>query len=250
MAAKLKSITKLIHWSLLARALVFALSWLYLPFWIFLLLALYCYFVPAFHAGRLFILFFTLIVLCYVDPANAVGASSGLVGAFLMALIFGAIFYYLLLKKDLLLIDRTTAHELLTMVLSFFLFREFFMAFNQGPTGAALAWAFLTALLWSRLLNNLMVRQFEDMFVQEEHPLVLRRTSVWLSFILMAQALIVVLFLPLNFIYQSTIAFLVAALLIELLPDHVARTLSQEKIQLASSVVFALTVIVVGVAKW
>ncbi len=246
MAAKLKSITKLIHWSLLARVLVFALAWLYLPFWIFLLLALYCYFVPAFHAGRLFILFFTLLVLCYVEPSNAGGGA----GAIVMAIIFGAIFYYLLLKKDLLLIDRVAAHELLVLVLSFFLFREFFMAFAQGPTGAALVWAFLTALLWSRLLNNFMTRKFEDMLFQENYPLALRRTAAWLGCILMAQALIVVLFLPLNFIYQSTTVFLVAALLIELLPDHAAGILTNEKIRLTGTAVFALLVVVLTAAKW
>lgn len=246
MAAKLKSITKLIHWSLLLRAVVFTLSWLYLPFWIFILLALYCYFVPAFHAGRLFVLFFTLLVLCYAEP------STGL-GAVVMAIIFGAIFYYLLLKKDLLLIDRVTAHELLTMILSFFLFREFFAGFNQGPTGAALAWAFLAALLWSRLLNNLMARQAEEVAPREEregYPRSLRRASVWLAFILMAQALIVTLFLPLNFIYQSTVVFLVAALLIELLPARATGALSEEKIRVTGAVVFALMVIVLGVAKW
>ncbi len=237
MAAKLKSISKLIHWSLLVRAVVFVLSWLYLPFWLFLLLALYCYFVPAFHAGRLFAPFFALLVLCYVEPAGI-----------LMAIVFGAVFYYLLLIKGLLLIDRVTAHELLMLILSFFLFCEFYANLGQGPTAVALVWVFLAALLWAMLLNNLMVGRIEGS-LRGEGNLLLRRASVFLSFILMTQCLFVVLFLPLNFIYQSTIVFLIAALLIELLPEHVAGILSGEKIRLTGTVVFALLVIVLAAAK-
>lgn len=244
MVAKLKSITKLIHWSLLARVVVFALAWLYLPFWVFLLLALYCYFVPAFHAGRLIMPFFTLLVLCYAESAAAGAGAGGL----LMAIIFGAIFYYLLLIKDLLVIDRGTAHELLALILSFFLFREFFASFNAGPSGAALIWAFLTALLWSRLLNGLVLRGLKDS--PGGAGTGLARAAVWLSCFLMAQALIVIAFLPLNFIYQSTIAFLAAALLIELLPERLASSLSEDKIRLASTVVFTLLVVVLAAARW
>jgi hypothetical protein len=226
--------------------LVFALAWLYLPFWLFALLALYCYFVPAFHAGRLFVLFFTLLVLCYAEPSTGPGAAA-------MAVIFGAIFYYLLLKKDLLLLDRATAHELLVIILSFFLFREFFMAFGQGPTVASLVWVFLTALLFALLLNNLITNlavQQPGSASKGNQGTLFRRTAVLLSFILMTQCLFIALFLPLNFIYQSTIVFLIAVLLIELLPDHVAGTLSETKIQLAGSVVFGLLVLVLGIAKW
>jgi hypothetical protein len=234
------------NWGLAARALVFALSWLYLPFWIFVLLAFYCYFVPAFHAGRLFAPFSALLVLCYVEPAGI-----------LMAIIFGAIFYYLLLKKNLLLIDRATAHELLTMILSFFLFREFYLNLDQGPTGAALVWVFLAALLWSVLLNNLIAGKFGNSpaFDATAAPNIgefrlLRRASVLFSFILMTQCLFIVLFLPLNFIYQSTIVFLVAALLIELLPEYVAGILSGAKIRLTGTVIFTLLVVVLAAARW
>jgi len=247
MAAKLKSITRLIHWFLLARTLIFVLAWLYLPFWLFVLLALYCYFIRIFRAGRWFMPFLTLLILCAAEPPGI-----------LMALIFGAIFYYLLLIKDLLLIDRTSAHELLVIILSFFLFREFFAKFDQGPTNAAIAWALLTALLFAILLGQLMPRKYEAALRGErELPLLdeikhdhLRRASRWLAFVVTAELLVAILFLPVNFIYQSVLAFLLAVLFIELLPEHAAGVLTTAKIRLTGTVVGVLLIVVLTAAKW
>ncbi|MDE2019320.1 MAG: hypothetical protein KGJ13_03150 [Patescibacteria group bacterium] len=223
------------NWAVGARALIFALAWLYLPLWAFILLALWCYFTPLFNAGRFFTPFLVLMAIVLAEAPSAV-----------MAVILALIFYYLLLIKDLLVIDRATAHELLTILLSFFLFRVFFFNLSHGPTGAALAWAFLAALLWSMLLNNLIV----SLVVFKDGHQGVRRIIDWISFLLMAEALTVVLFLPLNFIYQSILVFLVAILFIELLPDHISGVLQPSKIRLTGTVVFTLTVIVLAAAKW
>src|SRR5581483_7044396 len=176
MAEKLKSITKLIHWSLLARVVVFILGWLYLPLWAFLVLVLYCYFMPAFHAGRLLAPFLVLLAICFAEPPGIV-----------MAILLGAIFYYLLLVKDLLVIARASAHELLAMTLSFFLFRMFFGNLDNGPTGPALAWTFVMAFLFAMLIGNLIDRRREDLprdalraEPDSEAPLRLRQVAVWL----------------------------------------------------------------------
>src|SRR5258708_3672304 len=134
MAAKLKSISKQIHWSSVLKALVFALAWIWFPFWFFAILALGLYFIPFFQARRLAIPFLTLLILCYIQTPDMA-----------FAIIFGVVFYETLLIKDLLLIDRRSAYELLVLALTFLLLREFYMKFNEGITRAALIYSFFTA---------------------------------------------------------------------------------------------------------
>src|ERR1700735_5015882 len=119
MEEKLKSISKQIHWSLLAKAAIFALGWFFLPFWLFLLLALYLYFFPFFQSRKLLgAPFLGLLALTFIGPAS-----------FFMAIVFGLLFYYLLLIKDLVLIDRKAAYELFAFVLLFFFLRSFYENF-------------------------------------------------------------------------------------------------------------------------
>ena len=230
MALKLKSITRQIHWSLLARAVVFVLSWLYLPFWLFVLFALYCYCVPWFQARKLALPFFALLILCF-------GETPGL----LMAFIFGALFYYLLITKDLLLIDRKFAHALLLIALSFFLFRDFYARFDNGPVGIGLLAAFFVAGLFGLLVGDFTALQI---------GLPKQKTIGFLAFLIMAQFLIAGLFLPVDFIYQSTVVFLVAVLCVDLLPEQSLGTISPEKIRATSLTIFSLLVITLAAARW
>lgn len=239
MAAKLKSITRQIHWSLLLRAAAFALAWLYVPFWVFLLVALYCYCVPIFRADKFAVPFGVLLILTAFHSPDG-----------WMAFILGAIFYYLLLIKDLLVIDRTTARSILVMILSFFLLREFYAAFSNGPLGLALFGALVAAILFGLLMHNLLDnfrRSYEE---DEKGEKNVRNVVSCLSVVLMAQCLVVGLFLPLDFIYQSVLIFLFAALMVDLLPNQVFGNLSWDKIRLTSFVCFALTVIILVSAKW
>ena len=58
---KLKSILRPIHWSLVLRTFIFGGSWLILPLWVFLLVALYFYLFPFFHPVKFAVHFFTLL---------------------------------------------------------------------------------------------------------------------------------------------------------------------------------------------
>lgn len=231
MAAKLKSIIRQIHWSLVIRAVVFLAAWLFTPFWLFLLVALYCYFVPLFQAGKFAVPFFVLIILAYFEHPG-----------WFMALIFAGLFYYLLLIKDLLLIDRKSAQALLTMALSFFLFREFYSGFREGSIGFALIVAFLVALLFALLLDNFIFS------TGVASPL--RRMIGFLVVVLMSQWLIIGLFLPLDFIYQSVIIFLAGVVLIDFIPEYLSGNLSLTKIRATSVVIFSLLTIVLASARW
>lgn len=273
MAARLRSISRRIHWSLLLKAAIFAAAWLFLPFWMFVLAALYLYYVPWFKPGKLALPFFALLLLAYLQPVSPLAAGLW------FALIFGAIFYCTMLVKDLLVLDRRSLYEIIILALSFFLLRDFYGRFAEGIGGAAgaagaagggsiaLFYAFLVAAAIA-----LLVRSFLGAFPEEaaagapngahvadsrrfadDHGRRLRRTVAWLSFLLIAQVAIVGLFLPLDFTYQSAIVFLVSVLIIDLAAGHVFAGdggLSRNNILGVTSTVFAFLVIVLASARW
>jgi hypothetical protein len=235
MVVKLKSISKRIHWSLVLKAAVFALAWVWFPFWLFSIVALYLYFAPLFQARRLAVPFFTLLLLCYLQTPGTT-----------FAVIFGSVFYAILLIKDLLLIDRRSAYELLVLVLTFLLLRDFYSTFNGGINGSTLIYSFLIAGVFVFLARS-FIRGFAG---DAAAAAATDRVAVLLFFLLFWQILIAGLFLPVDFIYQSVTAFLVAVLLVDLVPEYLFGNLSRTKILAASTVIFALFVIVLGSARW
>jgi len=235
MAEKLKSISKRIHWYLLLKAAAFALAWLWFPWWLFAVVALVIYFTPFFQPERFAFPFFVLLILSYVQAPG-----------WFFAVIFGLMFYFLLLIKELLLVERRSAYELLVFLLSFLLLRDFYLRFNQGVAGTAPLFALLVAALVALLLRN-YIRAFEG--GEERHP-GLRRVSVGFSFLLFWQILMIGLFLPVDFIYQTAIVFLPIVLVVDLLPERLAGSLDRTKILTSATVIFALLVIVITSARW
>jgi len=242
MAERLKSILKKIHWSLprksvwglIVRAAAFAVAWLILPWWLFLLVALYCYFIPFFHSGKLLIPFFCLLALTVAQGPS-----------FLSALVFGIIFYCILLIKDLLIINRRSAYEILVLAISFFLIKDFFAGYG-GFNSAAFWWAFWCAAAIGLIVNNMM-RFFADDVPGKGN---MRTMTSWLIALLSWQCILVGLFLPLNFIYQSIIVFVAVAFFSELVLGYFWNDLSREKIFATASVFFALLVILLASAPW
>lgn len=245
MVARLKSISKQIHWSLLTKASVFGLAWFFFPFWLFILIALYLYFVPPSQAGRLGVPFLVLLILTYIEPANL-----------WYAIIFALLFYCLLLIKDLLLIDRKSAFELLVLALSFFLFNSFYSNFGAaGFTAAAMTYALLTALLFGWLIHSFINcfserRNNEDENGEYRNKVRFHRIAGWLSFVLIWQFLIAGLFLPLNASYQSVIAFIAAILIADLLPEYCLAGLSRQKVLGTATTAFILLALVLASASW
>jgi hypothetical protein len=235
MAAKLKSILRQIHWSLLLKAAIFALAWFFLPFWLFLLVALYLYFIPFFQSRQLFWPFFVLLVLTFIEPP-----------VLPFFFIFALLFYFLLLLKNLLLIDRKSAYELLVIALSFFLIRSFYESFGANViTGASIWHGFLLAAFIGLLVASFL-RYFSDTKNRS------RRVAGWLTFILIWQFLILGLFLPLDFVYQSVIIFLVSVAIIDLIPEHYFEPagISEQRIAVSGITIGALLLIVLLSAQW
>jgi hypothetical protein len=206
-----------------------------LPWWLFFIVSACLYLIPFFQTEKLVLPFLVLLILSYVQAPTLI-----------FAIVFGAIFYFLLLIKDLLLIDRRSAYELLVLGLSFLLLRDFYLKFNEGLTGSALLVSFLLAGVMAMILRNYM-HGLEDRGMVN---LGLERTGISLSFLLFWQMIIVGLFLPLDFVYQMAIVFLPIVLIVDLLPDHLTGVLSHNKLFTSSAVVFSLFVIVLVSARW
>jgi hypothetical protein len=235
MEEKLKSISKRIHWSLVLKAAIFAAAWFALPFWLFLLVALYLYFIPFTGSAKVALPFLVLLLISAFEGSN--------IG---FALIFGILFYYMLSIKDLFIIDRKSVYEILVLVLSYLLFRIFFMKTGGDFGGASLFYGFLVAGVFSMMVSS-FISNFSDAFGDTRS---FRRMIGWMIFILMWQLLIVGLFLPLDFVYQSGIVFIISMIFIDLVPSYILGQLSRIKTLVTSSTIFALLTIIVASARW
>jgi hypothetical protein len=246
MVEKLRSILKRTSWSLVLKAVIFAVAWWALPFWLFLLIALYLYFVPITGTGKISVPFFVLLLITLLQKPSVV-----------FALIFGVVFYFLLLVKDLIIIDRRSAYEILMLVLSYLLLRGFFL--NVGGSfgwwsliDSAVAAAAVSVLVASFIKNfsgpSAAAVAMPDGSAREERSF--RRMLGWLTFLLTWQLLIVGLFLPLDFLYQSAIIFLVAIIILDLIPQYDFGELTRTKVLVTGTVLFALLVIVLSSARW
>ncbi len=240
MAEKLKSISKRIHWSSLLKAAVFAGAWLFSPFWVFVPVALYLYFIPWFRAGRLLMPFLALLLL----TGNT---SYGL----FMAIAFGVLFYGILIVKDLLILDRRSAHEIILFAITLLYVRHFYGVSNMGVTGAALLSAFFAGGVIALLFRNFVATSLiEEKGIKNFVPPALQRSTFWLIFFVVTQILVAGLFLPLDFIYQSIVAFLIIVPLIDLTAEYFFGSLNRNKILGLMSVTFALLAVIFTSVHW
>jgi hypothetical protein len=241
MAAKLTSISKQIHWSSLIRAAVFAAAWWYLPSWLFFIIACCIYFLPAFESGKNLWAFLVLLGVSLATPQSA-----------FMAVLYGALCYYLLMIKDLLVIDRKSARAILAMALSFFLFREYFAIWHAGLSAGSLTWAWVVAFSFGALLNGVIAARRGKEIDDHNNKGVsrLRRAAVFGATLILFEILVVCLFLPVDFIYQSIIVFLAAALLLDLVPAYFFKELEPRRIREAALAMAVLLAVVLASAKW
>jgi hypothetical protein len=215
------------------KALIFGAAWYLLPAWLFVFVALYFYFVPFFRTGKFLPSFIAVLAIYFLAPATLAYA---LVGAILFGWLLGI--------RDLLFIDRRLAYEVLVLGLVFFLLRLFYMA-NEIISGGSFLGAFLMAILLSWMLYALMrAPGIGSKEGQGGHPAIMG----WLSMLFFWEILTICLFLPLDFIYQSVIAFLLAVPVIDFLPAWFWGQFSRSKGLAMASVVFGGLVLVLASA--
>jgi hypothetical protein len=240
MAEKLGSISKQIHWPLLVRAAIFALAWWYLPAWLFCIAAAGIYFWPLLGARNNLPAFLVLTGIALATSHSV-----------LMVLVYGVLCYYLLLIKDYLVVDRKSARTMLAMALSFFLFLEFFSAWHTGLSPWGTFWAWIVAIAFGLLLNGVIsARRGKEVNDEQASDRRLRHAAAGVMALVLFETLMVCLFLPVDFTYQAIIAFLMAALLLDLVPVYFFQELDARRVRMTAVAVFVMLVIVLAAAPW
>jgi hypothetical protein len=219
----------------IVKAFIFAITWFFLPGWLFAILALVLYFIPFSQSGSVAWPFFGLLFLCVMQPAG-----------FLFALVFGGIFLYILLSKELVVIDRKGAYEIMTFILAFLFLRSFYLDVGGYFGDGAMFYALLLAIYLGFLISSFLAMYSGNRKESRQSALAIG----WLSFLLVWQFIIVGLFLPLDFVYQSVIVFSVIVFLVDLIPRYAFGDDSRNRLLTTATVVFSLLVLVLGSARW
>ena len=239
MEAKLRSISRSIPWFLIFKAAIFGATWLFLPFWLFLLIALYLYFFPPFQIFRLGFPFLLTTLSAAVIQRSLV------VGAFL-----GLIFYLILGIKDLIFIKRVLAYKVMTAALVFLVVSDFFHRFSSWGSLSVTFWSLVLAAIFFLLIKNLV--NYEEF----SSPRTVRvgRSEKLLTFgilgLLVLELAFLLLFLPFSFYYQ--IAFFSAFIFVipTLTLDYLQGLHLPGKIIIGLSFLFVFIVFIMASTEW
>jgi hypothetical protein len=231
----------------IVRAVLFALAWAFCPFWLFFLIALYLFFVPFSQSKSVIIPFLILLALTGLQSVG-----------FYAAVIFGLIFWYILLIKEFYIVDRKSAYEILVLALTYLLFRIFYLKAGAGFGGGAVFLALIVAAVIGVFFSS-FVKNFggEGEGEKDAAPVpgasrrFLRQVTASTVFLVVFELLMTGLFLPLDFVYQSSIVFILTALFMELSSKHLFfGNLSRRRVLVVSSTAFVLLVLILGSARW
>jgi hypothetical protein len=213
------------------KAIVFGASWYFLPMWLFAVIALLLYFIPVFQTSFFFSAFVGVLAIAAWAPAEVWYAV-------LVAVLFG----WLVSIKDLIFIDRRTSYEMLIFATTFFLLHQFYSSFTTLD-GFALFGAFFIAALIGWMVRTLFLN-----FVESDAPE--KRLAFRIVGIVAWQAIVVCLFLPLDAVYQSVVAFLLVVPAVDILSNQVIDGFSRKKIFMMLGFALTLVTLVLVSASW
>lgn len=232
MEAKLKSTLNRIPWSLLLKACILSLSWLILPFWMFLVVAFYFYFIPFFQSFKLIIPFILTMLASAIIPYG-----------FWSAVFLGVLFFFLLGIKNLIFVDRFDNHQTMVFLILFLIFFGFFRHFPNWEKWTASLISLGSGLSFFFLLGELAdyikgMNRSKKLFIAG-----IGSFLVW-------QAALVILFLPLNYFYQTALLFLSSAILMDIFLVYLGKKMNRTKILADFSIFFVIVVIILASANW
>lgn len=240
MVEKLKLTLRPIPWSLVTKAVAFGVTWLFFPFWLFLVVNIYLYLHRPLRVFKFLVPFFVLLVA--ISPwitQKSLG----------MALVGAAVFFLVLGVKDLFFLKRRINYEVAVLILIFLLFLGFFGNFKEWlGVGSVIASFFLFFLLYG-LIFGLFKYDLEEEF-DGLKPDKRVKTIVFSFTFFIWQMGWVYLFLPLGYFYQTALAFLVAAVLIGILSAHLKGALTPKRVLLGFSTFFVFTVLILAGVNW
>ena len=237
METRLRSTLRRIHWSLVLKAGGVAVAWLLFPWYVFLAVALYFYFVPLFHPSKLLFPFLIFLFLALESPLN--------LG---FALLLGSLFYVILGIKDLILIDRRSAYDILTLTLIFLLDIWFFFSFgDSGGYSAAVSALLLSGVVSFLFWRSLAYAHPHWLSPQEARRMRMVSGAAWFF---VSQLSLVVLFLPISALFQAILVFFLSAVVLALLSLHLESALTRNRVLVYFSATFVFLVAVFGFLSW
>lgn len=223
---------------LILRAAIFGAVWFFLPKWVFLLVGIYFYFFPFFRPLKLAIPFLLTIFFAVIEPQSIWQAA-----------FFSVLFYLILGIKDLIFINRRSAYEVLVLLLLFLVFVSFFSHIDNWNRSPVFFYAFALGAAFFFLIRGFIT--YSETTELKEGPAIWRRElALGIAALLVWQISLALLFLPLNFLYQSALSFLVATIFVEVISDYLSGSLSRKKLLANFSVFFILVVVILGLAEW
>lgn len=237
MATELKSISEKIHWPLLAKSVLLGLLWLFVPLWLFFLLAVYFYFVPNFNSLKLLRSFVMFLGILAISPI----VSFPLLYVWAGVVVF---FTYLLLGvKDLILIHRQIAYQVMRFLLALASFLLFFW-WGQAPTANFVwQWFALFFVLYA------LYREFLS-FVLLEEPREKMVVSAALSALLLFEVSWVLAWLPIGFLNATAIAVLTMFMVDDFTIHHFKGDLSSKKF-LSNFTIFVFSLLIIfALSDW
>mgnify|MGYP001616747163 FL=1 len=238
MAEKLESLLRGIPWYLVLKSASFGVGWLVLPFWLFLILAAYLYLLPFFRPLKMALAFLILIFLVLESPH-----------AIWMAVLYSVLFYLILGIKDLVFIERRPYYEMLILLITFIVFIGFFNIFEERGGYSAYISALLVSLIFFFLTRGFLDN---DGGIYARDIAFVRRRDVCVAVLslLIWQMFAVLMFLPVNFLYQAAILFLFTTVGLEMVSDYLENSLTNRRILFDFSVFIVFLVVILGLIPW
>ncbi|MEK7546614.1 MAG: hypothetical protein AAB536_00290 [Patescibacteria group bacterium] len=217
---------------LLIKSCIFGLCWFFLPFWIFLLVGVYFYFTPFFQSFNLFIPFLmTLAAAAYVPYG------------FWPAVFLGILFFLILGIKNLIFVNRFENHQIMVFLLLFLIFFGFFSHFENWEK-----WIISTISLGIGLSFFLLFKELAD--YTRGNIGSKKNLAACLGSFLLWQASSVIIFLPINYFYQTALLFLLSVITTDVLLEYLNKNLDRKKILVDFSIFFAVTAAILASANW
>lgn len=244
MVGKLKSALKRIHWSLACRASAATVIWWALPPAWFVGGAVLLYFYPDWRITKGTLPFSLAVLFAIASPP---GVSSSPLYTALYALFLGVLFYVALGVRGLAFIDRPTAYETLSLLAVFGLSLKLVNLIDpwDGPLAPMVAGFFgIAAMLLARGFSAYVAHR-EPLGASGRNAL-----AALLLGVLVFQAILGILFVPLPPSHKSALAFLFVGVLVESIYGHIAGVLSRRRLLLDVSVFLIFFSIIVGSAPW
>ena len=216
------------------KAAVVGLVWMLLPYWVFLLAILGFYFIPIFKPHSLLLPLGAILFFAAIFPEN-----------WWMALTLAALFFLILGVKDLILVNRSQAYEVLAWFIVFLAALNFFIRFDRLDK-PMLAWSWVIAAVFAITLKN------AASFASPAPIVWNRRSAVIFGVIglILWQWLMAIFFLPMNFLLQSALLMLVAIILAEILLDYFGEKLSSRRLLIYFSLFFVAMVVGLAATPW